>query len=1733
MKLAIFFLALIGLGSALQQGMTYTYKYEGRVATGIPKIRNQAAGTGIKAEVQVTMKSRASAIVKLNHVQVGEYHGPTSEEMRASLPIQYQPISTGAQAISEPFGVNFLQTEGDVMEVSRAEEEWVTNIKKAIVNVLRIAPVRVAMDTSRADPATNYIRSSSHGQITGAFSLMEDTILGRCLSEYTLTPLTQAEDAEENAKIKQQLKQDDELEGKKSSQGRKLESTLFRAVRSINLDNCQDRAVLQHAGVGNTTDAGSGHFTFAQTRGSSGEYIVRGSPGNFRVERALVEGALSINPYGYKTEPIVTYSNQTMELISSSSVAPSVKMPNPTRQVKSWIYEVRSPYSAPSSGERSWVNFAGQGPEQPLFVEAALSGLPMTSEIQNQFVRIMTQCIEQAVKYIKALPQQVQDQYNPADSKAGITPALLHRAATLAQGLTKQQIEQVWSQLAQGANKDMQKQVLADALAASGSQQAVKVLLEKMQSKDISAFRAASILTTLPNNVLTPVLVKDLINFVKTIDMKQHPLLASAAFINVATMAKRQCASAHYKNFTVPTPLLGNQICDRSAAEQDLLSFLKNALQSASSSWERAIVAQAMGNLGAHEVVSELRPVVLGHTDPNPRVRITALYALAQYKLPTEVRHRVFELLMPIVENHGENPEIRQIAFLVLTTWHPDAGWWHRMASSTWREPSRNMASFISSTISSFAKFNDHHLLRQSKICSQVQHITKPAYPGEYRSYNKIIDQWNSPLKLQRMIEFAWVFNGDSMLPREVELFYQACLGGFHVRLGEFHAAAAGLEPIVQQILARVHGGQAGQEAYAAPGSAEAQMSQEANKRFMERVNPTLKSTGKPEAYVFAKILDNIQMFAPLNKQVIDKVRAGEPNIWQLLQKGIEFSAAKYVNPVISSAFFASEVGLPVQSLVMTPTVASSVGSIKLHIVADSATEKMSFKQLLEANLIEFQVETNTKFEEKFNSVIKINAPYLAKAVVAGVDSLKNLNLPLKAKISTYHSKVTGGVQVIAEPLFSAKTPLAHVHNYPFTMTRPILPIDDLEQERDLKVVKVVPQKFPLFRQPISFGQKVAGVDAQIIYEADLETPFTPTKVAQYLRHPASFYTMLGSPSARFYRASLNVNPSSSSSKIVRLSAAYMHQPVSQQSAAKQPFKVEDTDAERAAKLGPFSKAVRVKAVFAENKPAYEAALAWTPRTQGQITKTMVLAGLMRSEIPNYAPAGCAALEMDVSHPSVQSLAQFKSVINGQPQISAKGELHLGPSCPSAQSVAQFNANFRVSSERLQQIRQEMQEQVSSLALTNYPDAGFPIPAVYDQAEVSATWEQQQLPTSFINATYIAQELIRGAAYPHLYINHMAQGQQGKLEITGQRTLEAERWSFWAQLPNKKVIIENVRAPLLLDQVVPIGGVYAPSTPQLKKLDILAVVPSNTCVIRPNKVATFDGTKVPVVGEMKCWTVAAVDIDQAGSLKRVEIRKSSPDAAPEVRVVMAQHNVLVEATEQEVQVNGHKVSPSAEEQIKDAAGRTIGVIKKSSSGLLSLKFPGFATVFRSSNHVEIHAAPQYKGLLSGLCGTFDGESTHDMVGPAACIYRDAKLFKDAWSTFEGPQCDATKMSEVEQKLNQYRQHCPTAAAIKGENPHITAMHMSHPGPYVSGFAVQEFGHRICVSTKTASFCAVGYRPTGYTTFEAEGKCWAKEKAPKDVMQAFQTFGFMPRQPTEKPEIVEHKRFRKPTRCAKM
>ena len=66
-------------------------------------------------------------------------------------------------------------------------------------------------------------------------------------------------------------------------------------------------------GIGNFTEMGKGKVLGIQSRSSVGEYLLAGEPKeelSLIINKAIVEGTITLNPYGYDTQKLITITNQ-------------------------------------------------------------------------------------------------------------------------------------------------------------------------------------------------------------------------------------------------------------------------------------------------------------------------------------------------------------------------------------------------------------------------------------------------------------------------------------------------------------------------------------------------------------------------------------------------------------------------------------------------------------------------------------------------------------------------------------------------------------------------------------------------------------------------------------------------------------------------------------------------------------------------------------------------------------------------------------------------------------------------------------------------------------------------------------------------------------------------------------------------------------------------------------------------------------------------------------------------------------------------------------------------------------------------------------------------------------------------------------------------------------------------------------------------------------------------------
>ena len=203
--------------------------------------------------------------------------------------------------------------------------------------------------------------------------------------------------------------------------------------------------------------------------------------------------------------------------------------------------------------------------------------------------------------------------------------------------------------------------------------------------------------------------------------MKQTTLMTIADLLNAA------CGSRFMAAKRFPVAILGD-FCDRkdTVIIDEFLPLLIKEYESSQSTVDRIIALSAFGALGVEEIVPILLPVIRGTPGQfdNTAERVRAILSLHRvvFVVPEKVipfpiissgkfdfnfckfSNQIHPILLSLATNVAERPEVRMASIALLFMSNAPQTVWQKFASSTWFEPSKQVATWIHSLIHSVAE---------------------------------------------------------------------------------------------------------------------------------------------------------------------------------------------------------------------------------------------------------------------------------------------------------------------------------------------------------------------------------------------------------------------------------------------------------------------------------------------------------------------------------------------------------------------------------------------------------------------------------------------------------------------------------------------------------------------------------------------------------------------------------------------------------------------------------------------------------------------------------------------------------------------------------------------------------------------------------------------------------------------------------------------------------------------
>nr|ANZ78205.1 clottable protein [Penaeus vannamei] len=1597
MRALFVLLPLLEACRGLQAGLEYRYQYRGRIATGITRAKNQFAGAGIEADLTLQVQSPRLTLVQLRHVKVGVHHGAVGCDAREPLPVRYhEDDSIGL--LQKAFRIVFNDTEHGAQLVAPQEPSWITNIRRAICSIFLLPHLR-----------TPFVRP--------VFSAYSDTIVGRCKHRFSTTKLPQHLAVLENQRLEATLEEDEQRgtpsPGQKSTKtptktrkgtptkrrrfsktspspagnGSASHDSLWKVTRTINFDECQRLVDIKIHADRNTKTSLS--------RSSVATYILRGEE-ELRIERALVEGSVIAFTNSDQEESVDTFTNQTIELKAVRKITEELPVDQDAHP-RPWHFEA-----------------AYQTGDAYPSVEQAVIGLNLSHRT-----------LEEKKAYILAELGDLSQRATGGEHRGFPLMKQYTGLVEAVSCLSYEDLNLVFTRLGRElveavdghsgfdlVNVNLWKiTVFQQALISAGTEPALNLILNTLKDESLPTSEGTSQrpFAQLAVTLKTPTLMPQILEFVKSLTWSRKDRDAkSVAMIDFAKLARALCLDARKAEAHGEAECDPARACGPRLILEEFLPYLEQGIvDQASPIWIRLVHIHALSQLRVPHALAILQPLVLGLSRTEPRLRIHAIRGLSFFSVHPVVRDEVFELLTSVADNPGENPRVRNMAFLTLTTWAPDLSWWQAAAVSTWHEPSVQVANFVSSTITSMA-ISETDI---SKVVSRVVPLAKPAAPASLSfSTNLFLHEYLFSRQCGSDIGVAWLASAEDLFPAHVFLTLKTCA----LYNSVFHSESE----VHQRNLARLWLKTPGPPAR--KKKEEEEEEEEASDDDFDIVvgmfNEIKEQLGVESQ---KKVLDatwtiKLQQLLRLSLKLLPGAR------FKTVREFVNAMMSKMGNHVLlfhkfidSSLVVPTDLGLPL--------VVKYDGSFVSCTTARLEQPSNPRLDVAPGVPMFLGAEVASDTDHQVSLVAKTLLPWYENlAVGAGLQGGWSLQLPFLVRTSDLTLRHGGG-SVSFEPVATQTFNLVAAHNTPFTFVS-IRDPNDLITRPDWRTVMLSDLKN--YSAPVL--PPTLGLRVESTWAGDVPQPQAPGSL---------FSFGLSSPISYLWNYYVTFDPAASTTKSVVFSFASKHTqaaglPISQdlgqesQQGPQSPVDgAEDTgdDAETLENMGDLRRRVaRVQQPLTPDSGhvttvgieavlhgipsrSFQGFFSWAQasdynktasRLQFMFQKNVVEGVLGENQVRTYQ----ACLNAEVVSPKHRLLSSLQEVLSSDFYTPVKVHLHSGSSCdlPPAFQVQGF---LDVSEHSKKVVREAATTGCSYDPF--HPALDIITTPLFDHAHLTAFWTDEfhsmPLSASYISYEKLAHWLLR----PNLSIHSSPQHPGSTLTLNATKNVETSEWGMKMIMPRQVLVANHIHIPSWIETFITPASIQDTLVHSLVNGRHAPV-----CVLSLGTVRTFDGLQFEYhPGE--CWAVATMH-RAGGEEGVVQVRRKDEW---EAQVVWRREGLLLHVTSSQLLVNGETV---------DSRDPRYEVVSQENAVTVILNG---GPIVKVSDKVEILLSSTYTSEVSGLCGNLDTEAFTDMQGPRGCTYSDPVLLALAWST-PGDGCSSFSFQAKRRSVERYQEDCP-------------------------------------------------------------------------------------------------------------
>jgi hypothetical protein len=1143
----------------------YTYHFESQVLTGIPELRSQYSGLKISSRVQIQSFPDYSLRIKF----VEPKFWTVNEELptidgRIEVPsVSHEEVPEAIRApLIVPFEAHIKRGVIESVFVQKSEPVIVTNLKKAL-----LAQLQMDLSGSREGSVQklNHVvlpqTAQEEMRNVSFFSTMETSLHGDCETSYTLHPLPlyQARELEEEWRVHKikviktlpmyTSKVTTEQVMRESQQAEAIcnGQQYYQVTKTKNFENCRERPVFSAwSAIKPRCDPAQGMCEDLMTAVSTTKYVVCGSPEQFVIRKVTGENIISANTMGWNTEEkLQTTSHISLELLNvqTSGFQP---LPKPTepKQLNSLLMEF--PETKTLNSKAISDNLVRNGPKsivsglsKSLSQEEQLKSLtgfypihPMP-ELNSAPQLLFPTSIPKPELYhqVKELMLKIcKESFESPEScsSSSDVAGYLYAVAKALRPLSLEELKQAREEVIRSMEtqtpeiKKTAKYLLTDVLSMVATNPSVVLIKELIESQEIPIEHAPQIMQSTLKYVKTPTpeLMNMIFSLAKVSKTKSQQLY-SVTCVGFSDLLYRACVNPSSMSVEFPTRIYGN-FCNPESPiiKEQWIPYLTTQLEQSQqkSSEEQVILVQSLGKLGHYSVVAPLLKVIEGEVTKKPIVRSMGVYALKRtgFLYPTIVR----PVVLSLIDNPAENPEVRIAAVSILPYTDPTIAELQKMAIRTWYEPSKQVTAFIYSTLKSLKHTEVPELLPLRSKVQSILGMVKPVESGIQFSHNMHTSKFVEYLKVVAANGIQLVNSEESLVPKKISYVSSLINRSWKIEGLTFDLYTQGMDYVLEKFLTLTS---------LRPETTESVRSE--LQKIQESLQITKRGILEPEAHLNVKFMGIERLFTfntEFYMQTVQKISEQLRTNPTVFTTGLPYQYTKAQKMSEIQIIGPTDSGFPIKYESSTPLVYSVRGVVKA-----STNGGETIPTSVRATLIPV-------FNIKVQNVLGVISPFTKQFIGSGIELAAHTSLPLETIVSMNRE---GQVSLALKTpeIIQKEIELLHLNVKPFTFKKSMQTIAPASQSAGNKMIL---SGNPVKHYQVNPVKQSLGLDLPVHVSTDYPTFDLATFVRKVTSAPSvmsAIDTIMMPGTVRYMSLQVRYNPTSSQTKEVQTRFTLAH----------------------------------------------------------------------------------------------------------------------------------------------------------------------------------------------------------------------------------------------------------------------------------------------------------------------------------------------------------------------------------------------------------------------------------------------------------------------------------------------------------------------------------------------------------------------------------------------------------------